>query len=282
MATQIILNGLVMGAMIALMAIGLSLIYGIMRVVNFAHGEFYMFAAVIVFFIIVQAGVSFILASLIALVAIGLAGWVLDRLVFHRFRGDVVEGSIAAIAISMGFQSIGWIVFGPVARAIPSIITGRVEIFGAIMTAERLLITGVAFAVIAILAWFIGYTKVGRSMRAVQQDSDAALTQGISVKRVSSLAFGIATALAALAGVLMAPVYSIHPVMGFVPLTFALIVVILGGMGSILGAFIAAMIIGFQQSLTGTLLSAELSMGIGFGLAILILIFRPKGLRGYD
>jgi len=282
MAPQIVLNGLVMGMMIALMAIGLSLIYGIMRVVNFAHGEFYMFAAVIAFFIIVQAGVSFIWASLVALAAIGLLGWLLDKLVFHRFRGAIVEGSIAAIALSMGFQSIAWMIFGPIPKGIPSIITGRVEIFGAVMTAERLLLAGVALAVIAALGWFIGYTKLGKSMRAVQQDAEAALTQGISVTRVCAIAFGIATALAALAGVLMAPVYSVHPVMGFVPLTFALIVVILGGMGSILGAFIASLIIGFQQSLTGTLLSTELAMGIGFGLAILILIFRPKGLMGHD
>lgn len=282
MVPQIVLNGLVMGMMIALMAMGLSLIYGIMRVVNFAHGEFYMFAAVIAFFMIMQAGVSFIWASLVALAAIGLFGWGLDKLIFHRFRGSVVEGSIAAIALSMGFQSIAWIICGPISKGIPSIITGRVEIFGAVMAAERLLIAGVAIAVIAALAWFIGYTNIGKAMRAVQQDAEAALTLGISVSHICALAFGIATALAALAGVLMAPVYSVNPVMGYMPLTFALIVVILGGMGSILGAFIAALIIGFQQSLTGTLLSTELAMGIGFGLAMLILIFRPKGLMGHD
>ena len=282
MIPQILLNGLVMGMMIALMAIGLSLIYGIMRVVNFAHGEFYMFGAVIVFFLIMQIGVSFILASVIALGTMGLLGWILDKLVFRRFRGAVVEGSIAAIALSVGFQSIAWVIFGPIPKGIPSIITGRVEIFGAVMTAERLLVAGVSLVVIVVLAWIIGYTKLGKSMRAVQQDSEAALTQGISVTNICAITFAIATTLAALAGVLVAPIYSVNPVMGFVPLTFALIVVILGGMGSVLGAFIASLIIGFQQSLTGTLLSTELAMGIAFGLAMLILIIRPKGLMGYE
>ena len=115
----------------------------------------------------------------------------------------------------------------------------------------------------------------------MQQDSEAALSLGISVKLVAGLAFGIAIALAALAGVLLAPLYYVNPGIGFAPLIFAFIVVVIGGMGSILGALIAAFIIGFQQSFTSTFWSAELSLALSFGLAMLVLIFRPRGLMGH-
>ncbi len=146
---------------------------------------------------------------------------------------------------------------------------------------ERLLIVSVSLAVILGVAWLISYTKLGKAMRAVQQDSEAALTQGISVNRICGIAFGIATALAALAGILMAPLYYINPAMGLSPLIFAFIVIIIGGMGSVMGAFIASFIIGFQQSFTSTFLAPELAMGVSFGLAILMLIFRPRGLMGH-
>ncbi len=280
MATQLIINGLVSSTTIALMSVGMTLIFGMLRVVNFAHGEFYMLGAVIVFYLMKLAGMGYVEAAIIGVAAIFLMGWVINRLIFRRFHGKLLEGCIAAIALSIGFQSFGWIVFGPRQRVIPSLVTGQVEIYGATVTLERLLVIGVSIAVTLVLAWVINSTKFGKSMRAVQQDSEAALTLGISVHRVAGLTFAIATALAALAAILVAPLYSITPVMGVTPLIFAFIVIIVGGMGSLMGALIASFIIGFQNTLTTVFWGPQFAMGVSFGLAMIMLIFRPRGLMG--
>jgi len=280
MAVQLIINGLVLSSTIALMAIGMTLIFGMMRVVNFAHGEFYMFGAVIVFYLMTLGGLGYIEASIICVAAMFLMGLVLNRLVFRRFHGKLIEGYIAAIALSIGFQATTWVIFGPRQRVIPSLVTGQVEILGATVTLERLLVIGVALAATFGLAWLTGHTKLGKSMRAVQQDSESALTLGISVNRVAGVTFAMATALAALAGILVAPLFSITPVMGNMPLTFAFIVIIIGGMGSLTGALIAAFIIGFQHSLTSVFWGPQFAMGASFVVAILVLIFRPRGLMG--
>jgi branched-chain amino acid transport system permease protein len=282
MTGQLILNSFELGAEIALLAIGFTLIFGILRIVNFWHGEAFMLGAVIVFYIVVSLGLSYIWGLLIAVLAVGLLGWGSDKLIFRRFHGNLVGGAVAGIAISLGLQNIMWYVFGPRPRSIPQVISGTTHIFGATISNERLLIIGVSFGVIILLAWVIGYTKLGKAMRAVQEDSEAAATMGISVNQICALTFGIATALAALAGGLVAPLFSINPAMGVEPLLFAFIVVVLGGLGSITGAFIASFIIGFQQSFTTAYWSGQFALAVSFGLAMLLLIFRPRGLLGHD
>jgi len=281
MIPQVILNGLSQGLTIALVAMGLSLIYGIMTIVNFAHGEFYMFGAVILFYGMTRFGLGYIEASIIAVVIVGSLGMAVQRLVLRRFHGDIIGSCIATMALAIGFTNVTWVIFGPKHQGLPSLITGVAEVFGVILSKERLFIIGVALAVILGLAWFIRCTKMGKSMRAVAQDSEAALTLGISVNRVSLVAVGIATALAALAGTLLAPVFSVSPGMGFSQIVFGFMVVIIGGMGSIMGAFWASIIIGLQQSFTGTFIGPQWSLGIGFALTMLILIFRPTGLMGH-
>ena len=282
MLSQVILNGIVSGATFALMAIGLTLIFGILRIINFAHGEFYMIGAVILFYLVALLGAGTIWVSvIIAIVAVGLLGWVADRLIFRRFHGNLVGGALAALALLLILQNVAWRIFGPNPEIVPSFVTGQIEIFGAMVTAERLLIVGASVAVILGLGWFIGYTKMGRSIRAVQQDSEAALTQGVSIKYISGISFGIATALAALAGALLAPLSFVNPEMGATPLTYAFIVVIIGGMGSIVGALIAGFVIGFQLSFTSSYWGPEFTLAVSFGLAILMLIFRPRGLMGH-
>jgi len=279
---QVILNGFVSGATIALMAIGFTLIFGILRIVNFSHGVLYMLGAVIVFYVVVLGGIPYVLASIVAIVTIGLAGWLTDRFIVRRLHGNLMGGAIATLALMLGLENIMWLIWGPLARGVPSIVTGKVEIFGAIMSAERLVICGVSFVVILGLAYFIKRSRMGKSMRAVQQDSEAALTVGINVNRVCAVTFAMAAGLAALVGALVAPVYSVHPAMGTHALFFAFIVVILGGLGSVMGAFIASFIIGFQQSVTISFGYPEFAMAISFGLAMVILFFLPRGLMGHD
>lgn len=282
MIGQLVLNSFVLGAVIALMAVGFTLIFGILRVVNYAHGEAYMVGAVIVFYLSVTLGLSYYLSLFISVIAVGIMGWTVDKVIFRRLRGNLIGGAIAALALLMGIQNTMWYIFGPFPQSIPSVVTGTVSIAGAIVSSERLLITGISFAVIVFMVWFVKYTKLGKSMRAVQQDSEAALTLGIDVDRVSGITFGMATGLAALAGGLVAPLFSVQPAMGGGPLLLSLVVVILGGMGSVIGAIIASFIIGFQQSFTGAFIGAEFALMISAVIALVVLVFRPRGLAGYE
>lgn len=282
MVGQLVLNSLMMGAMIALMAIGFTLIFGILRIVNFWHGEAYMFGAAIVYFLSVSLGINYFAALIAAIVAVGLLGWASDRLIFRRFHGNLVGALIAGIALSLGFQNSMWFALGPRPVGIPPVITGTVTIFGASVSAERLLVVATSIVVILALAWLIKYSKLGKAMRALQQDSEAALTQGINVKHICGLTFGIATALAALAGGLVAPIFSVVPPMGTEPLLLTFIVVILGGLGSIMGALIASFIIGFQQCFMAAYWGSEFTITASFALAMLILMFRPTGLMGHE
>ena len=282
MAAQVIVNSIVLGLTLALMAIGLTLIYGILLVVNFAHGEFYMLGGVALYYVMNSASLGYWVSAAGAIVAVGVLGWVLEVLVFRRFHGDLIGGCIAAIALGIGIQSITWEVFGPRTRTVDAPVHGSIDIFGAVVSSERLLIAVVSLVTILALAWFIKYAKFGKAMRAVSQDSEAARVQGIPAMKISALAFGIATGLAALAGVLVAPTTFVNPAMGSIPLTFAFIVVIIGGMGSVTGSLIASMIIGLQQNLTALWLGSQYSIGVAFLLAIVVLVLRPRGLMGHE
>lgn len=282
MTEQLVLNSVVLGSTIALMAVGFTLIFGILRIVNFWHGEAYMFGAAIVYFVSVRLGSSYIGALIAAVVAVSLMGWVSHRLVFSRFHGNLLGALVVGIALSLAFQNSMWYSLGPRPVGIPSVITGTVTLFGATVSSERLLVVGVSIAVIAILTWFIKFTRLGQAMRAVQQDSEAALTMGISVKQICGLTFAIATGLAALAGGLVAPLFHVAPPMGTEPLLITFIVVILGGLGSIMGALIVSFAIGFQQSFMAAYWGSEYIITASFALAMLVLIFRPTGLMGHD
>jgi len=280
--SQIILNGFVLGATIALMAIGFTLIFGILRVVNFWHGEAYMFGAVLIFFLREQHGVNYVLAVAIAVAAVALLGLVSDQTIMRRFRGDLMGGVIATIALYLLFQNGMWYIFGGRPRGVSSVLTGNITILGTSISAGRLLVVIASFIAIAALGLFINRTKLGKKMRAVQQDREAAQIQGINANRIYGLTFAMATGLAALAGALIAPIYAVTPVMGGGPLMLTFIVVIVGGLGSISGAFLASFIIGFQQSFTAAYWGAELSLAVSFGLALLILLVLPRGLRGEE
>jgi branched-chain amino acid transport system permease protein len=282
MAAQVIMNSIVLGLTLALMGIGLTLIYGILLVVNFAHGEFYMLGAVFLYYVITVAGLGYWGSAVVAIFAVGVLGWVLEVLVFRRFHGDLIGGAIAAIALTVGIESVTWEIWGPRTRAVAVPVHGRTQIFGAVVTNDRLLMAVVSLVTILALTWFIKYHKFGKAMRAVSQDSEAARVQGIPSMRISALAFGLATGLAALGGVLVAPNTFVNPAMGTVPLTFAFIVVIIGGMGSVAGSLIASMIIGLQQNLTALWLGEQWSVCVAFLLAIVVLVASPRGLMGHD
>jgi branched-chain amino acid transport system permease protein len=282
MITQVLFNGFVLSATIALMALGFTLLFGILRIVNFAHGMFYTFGAVLVYYFIHGFGVNYILASIVALVAVGAFGWCTEIFVVRSFRGNMMGALLATIALMFGIQELLFIFWGPLQKSVPTVIHGKVLILGSTLSYERIFISAVSIVAIVVLAVFIKYSRLGKAMRAVQQDSEAATTLGINVNRICGITFAIAAALAALSGVLHSPVAAIYPGMGEVPLLLAFIVVILGGLGSITGALLASFIIGFQQSFTATFWLSEFSVTTSFALVMIILLLKPTGLMGHD
>jgi branched-chain amino acid transport system permease protein len=274
------LNGLVIGAMYMLMAVGFTLVFGIMRVVNFARGEFYMLGAFAAFFTYVHWEMPFIVCLAIAALTIGILGMLIERTLIQPFRSDEMSGMIATLAISVIIQNGAVLLSGPAPRAMPDIVRGTLAIGPFSFPWSRLLVIAAA-ALIFIVFWlFMERTRLGRAMRAVAQDTETALIQGIRVNYMYPLAFGISVALAALAGALMGPIFSVSPFIGLTPMLKAFVVVILGGLGSVPGAVVGGLLLGLIESFTATIWGSLVSDILQLLLVILILLVRPSGLLG--
>lgn len=277
---QAALNGLVIGAMYMLMAVGFTLVFGIMRVVNFAHGEFYMLGAFAGFFTYVQWEMPFVVCLAIAAITVGILGMLIERTLIQPFRSDEMSGMIATLAISVIIQNGAVLLWGPSPRAMPDIVTGTLAIGPFSFPWSRLVVI-VAAALIFVAFWlFMQRTRLGRAMRAVAQDTETALLQGIRVNYIYPLAFGLSVALAALAGALMGPVFSVSPFVGLTPMLKAFVVVILGGLGSVPGAVVGGLMLGMIESFTATIFGSLVSDILQLLLVILILLVRPAGLLG--
>jgi len=277
---QAALNGLVIGAMYVLMAVGFTLTFGIMRVVNFAHGEFYMLGAFTAFFTYVYWDIPFVLCLLIAAVTIGVLGALVERALIQPFRGDETSAMIATLAISVIIQNSAIVIWGPTPRQMPDIVQGTLLLGPFSFPWSRLLVIAAAALIFAAFWLFMQATRIGRAMRAVAQDKEAALIQGIRINTIYPLAFGLSVALAALAGALMGPVFSVSPFVGLTPMLKAFVVVILGGLGSIPGAVVGGLLLGLIESFTATMFGSLVADILQLLLVILILLVRPAGLLG--
>jgi branched-chain amino acid transport system permease protein len=282
---QQLVNGLIIGGVYGLIAVGLTTIYGLMDVVNFAHGEFYMLGGMIAFFIMELTGASYFLALAAAILIVMGIGYFCEKLLLKRLRDKktdiLVAGALVTIGISIFFQNTGLLVFGSVPRIIPSpfsteplklgpVLLGRMNLFAAQVTV----------VVILLCHFFIKKTTMGMAMRATFQDKDVAALVGVHIDRVFSFTFMLGAGLAATAGALLGPIYIIYPNVGESVILKAFVIVIVGGMGNFLGAIFAALILGVIESLGAAYVSAEYRDLIGFVMVLLILLFRPSGLFG--
>jgi branched-chain amino acid transport system permease protein len=280
---QIIVDGLVAGSMYALVACGLSLIWGTMSMLNFAHGEFYMLGGYAVFFSVVDAHLNPFLAVLLALVTTFAIG-ALVQLVVIRSLLDREEWElptmVATLGLSIFLQNFALKTFGPDFKNVPYYLGDTLAVFGVRIAEQRVLIVFVAAAAFALLYALLRYTRFGIALRAVSQDRIAAPLVGIEPQRIFLLAFGISVALAALAAAVLAPIYSVNPWMGVSPLLKALAVVVLGGLGSIEGAIVGGLMIGFVESAGVAAFSSEWEDIIAFAALIAVLSIKPAGLFG--
>lgn len=278
---QSILNGLVIGTIYLLMAVGFTLVFGILRVVNFAHGEFYMLGAFAFAFTWGQWELPYPLALLLAALAVGLLGIVVERGIFRRFRGQELNSMIAALGLAIIIQNGALLAFGPTPQSMPGPVTGVVAIGPLVFPASRLFVLGCALVIFGGFWALMSLTKLGRAMRALAQDPEIALIQGIRIDRITPIAFALGIGLAGIAGCLMAPLFSVSPFIGLTPMLKAFVVVILGGLGSVPGAALAGMLLGVIESVTGTFFGAALADMLLLALVIAILLIRPWGLLGH-
>lgn len=280
LALQFLANGLVTGAFYALSALGLTLIFGLMRVVNFAHGEFFMLGGVLGWVATSVLGFDFATAFVLVVAAMGVLGWLVDRFLIERVRGHGEESTILlTIGLSIFLANATLYLAGPAPMKVPAPLTGKPLFLGpVVLTKSRL--AAVAVGVILVLGTYlvIHRTRIGRAMRATFQDAMAAKLSGIRTERIFATTFALGTMLAASAGMLLASIYSAQASVGGLVSLKAFVVVILGGMGSFPGAIAGGLVLGLSEAFWGGYVSTGTVDVVGFVLVILILLFRPRGL----
>lgn len=278
--TQIILNGLNLSAIYILMALGFTLIFGIMRIVNFAHGEFAMLGGFLVLYCLQYFHISPLLALPFCALLVGTFSLFLERLVLRPFYQREYQGMIATLGLSTMMIYLGVIIFGVSQRSIPPAYS-EIFIFGPVrLPADRLIVLSIAAITLTGFFLFMRYTKSGLAMRVVAQDLETAQIQGINARAYYKAAFFAATALAGLAGGLLGQLYSLSPFMGSAPVVKSFIVVILGGLGSIPGAAVGGLVLGMADSALTTYYGASAAQFASFAVIMLVLVVRPQGLLG--
>lgn len=288
--TEQILNGLVIGSFYALTALGLSIIFGVLRIVNFAHGELYMLGGYAYYLLLASLGLSPLLGVIGAIVVLFAIGMALElMLVRPVYQGKVDRPDEYAImitfALAIFLQNLALSVFGPWPQRPGAIIGGRLEIGQLIVSADRLAAAGASVVLIMVVLIGLRYTWAGKALRAVSQDRSGAEIMGVHVDRFSMYAFGVGAALAGAAGALIGPVFNVTPTMGVIPVVKAYVVIVIGGLGSIPGVIVGALLLGQVETLATVLIpdtSRALAYKDAYGLVLLVLILllRPQGLFG--
>jgi branched-chain amino acid transport system permease protein len=279
---DILVTGLVNGGVYALLAIGFSLIFGVARIVNIAHTAFYMLAAYCFYALLTKTGLGFLLSGVISVVAVTLFSMLCYRLVIEPVREHEAAVLIATIALALVFQELMLFTFGGHFLGIPSTLEGAVRFLGVSIPYQRLLILVVAGAAL-VLVWFVLYrTRLGLAIRATANDLEVANLMGMNVNRVAMATVAISVALAAVAGVVVAPVYVVDPFMWLAPLVTMLAIVVLGGLGSLKGSLIGALIIGYVEAITvfAVPAGAYLKGAVALLIMVIVLLARPEGLFG--
>lgn len=280
LVAQALSNGVIVGLLYLLMAVGFTLVFGVMRVVNFAHSEFYMLGAFSAYVLVSHYELPFLLAVAITFLLAISFGAIVEWVVLKPFRNDELNGMIATIGLAMVLQASALMFFGPDPQFMPPVADGSIALGPVILPMSRLYVVGCSAIVLLALYGFLQWTRHGRALRAVVQDMEIATAQGIRAKLVYPLGFGLGVGLASIAGALMAPLFSVSPFIGSTPLLKAFIVVILGGLGSIPGAALASLLLGIAESFGSTFLGSSASDLLVFVLVMVVLVFRPSGLMG--
>ena len=277
---QHLVNGLVLGGTYALLGIGLTLIFGLMSVVNFAHGEFYTLGAYTTFGVLALAGLPFFVALGAAILLGAVVGALCERVLLRPLRGESIDTvMLVMIGVWIAMQNTELLVWGGVARSIPHPFPTAPLTLGPLNVAPvRLFVVAAAAALIGAAWLLLQRTRLGTAMRATFQDRDTAALMGVPIGRIHTITFAFGSALAAAAGALLGPVFLAYPSMGDLASLKAFSVVILGGLGNLAGATLGGLLLGIAEELGAGYVSSGYRDAVGFVIIILVLLFRPSGL----
>jgi len=278
---DIIIYGTINSISLALMALGFALVYGISRVPNFAHGALYVITGFIAWSFLRALGLNYLLSIVLAIIAIGVVGALIYQFVLIRVRGMSISEIIASYAIGLAIlEGLRWGGFKGTTYTLPAFIEGSINLGGVPVDLHRVLVVAIGAAVVAFLWLFTHYTRIGLALRGMAQDERAALMLGIDSDVMAVVAMASGAMLAGLAGIVLLPLGNIVVEKGYDVLIQAIAVCIVGGLGSWMGAVLAAFLIGFAQILTVVYLGTHFQMVVALLAIILTLILRPSGLFG--
>jgi branched-chain amino acid transport system permease protein len=276
-----VINGLMMGSIYVLVALGMVLIYGVMHVLNFAHGVLFAVGAYLCHLFLTRFTGSYVLSVALSMAVLALLGVVLEHVVFRPLRGNLRNQVIASLGLILAIENTVVWMWGPNALQMKIPATQSIVALGELrFNAHLLVVIAVTLAVVAALFVFLKFTKLGTAIRATSQSAEAALVVGIPVERVHRFTFALSTALAALGGALLGPLFLVFPTMGDEPLVKGLAGIILGGMGSVPGAVIGALVIGVAEALSTLYFPTDYRDSVAFMVIVLVLLARPQGLFG--
>lgn len=277
---QHLANALMLGGTYALLGIGLTLIFGIMRVVNFTHGELYAFGAYMMYALVMRSGVNFFAALALAIALGALLGAAVEFVLLRRLRGaDIDTTMLVMIGAWIAMQNAEQFAWTGVAKSIDNPFPAAPLVFGPVSVAwNRVFVFVVALSLIFLTYFLIQKTKLGKAMRATFQDRDTAALMGVQIGSIHTVTFAIGSALAAAAGALLGPVFVAYPTMGDLAASKAFAIVILGGLGSIPGATLGGFILALVEELGAGYISSGYRDAMSFLLIMVILMFRPTGM----
>lgn len=277
-----IIHGIATGSAYTLMALGFTMIYGILGIINFAHGELYMIGAYIGYYLCIKLGFHYLLSIPLAISGVTLIGIVIERVVFRPLRGAPGLSMLTvSLGLSIALLNTALVVFTPDPRLFNSPYNFKfLEIGGISISLQRILIFFVAIGLIIALYFLISRTYLGKAIRATAQDFEVAWMLGINPNRIARYTFSIGSALAAAAGILIIPIFALEPFVGENAILKAFVVVVIGGFGSIPGAIVAGYFLGFIESMTSGFLSPSYQNIVSFLLMIIVLLIKPSGIFG--
>ena len=277
---NILVYGAVISAIYAMLAVGFTLIFGVARILNLAHGAFYALGAYTVYALTANFHVPLFAAAVVAVLFVAGFGVVMERVLVRPLRSSALAVLMITLAVALMVEQVLLLVFGSEARNVPSMVTGTLRIGAVDVGGQRLLALVGSIAILSGLWLFMQHTRLGAAILAISQDAEAARYMGIPSDRIYSIVMGLSAGIAAAAGVLVAPFQTVIPSMGLLPLVKAFAIVIVGGLGSIPGSIVGALLLGYTETIVAFQVSIEWSQIVSVLAVLLTLVIRPAGFFG--
>jgi len=276
-----LISGILLGGIYIIMSLGLNLIFGVIKVVNFAHGEFLMLGMYITYWMFMLLGLDPYLSIPIAAALLGLLGMFVQKFIFNKLLADEASQIMAAIGLMIFFQNLATFLWGSDFKSVRSSYAGiNISVFDVRISATRAISFIIAIIVTMLLYFFLNKTETGMKIRATAQDRELAEIMGINSKRIYITTFGIGAALCGIAAALMSPIYYVFPVVGFTFAPLCFVIVVLGGLGSFTGTIAGGFILGILEAFIGFLVNVEVATVVAFVILLIVLFWKPTGLFG--